>query len=143
MNWNLTPNEERLRLWKKLRSDIADLPLEEQLSQIAKFCATMPIGHRSLDYYTPEDWPTPWEILFHGTFCTSSISLLMYHTLVMVGRDPVLNLVDDAGDVFLLPVIDYQYILNYELGEVSSYSELISQFKVLQSFPQSRIKSIT
>ena len=143
MNWNMTPNEERLRLWKKLRKDIVPLNLEDQLDEIAKFCATMPIGHRSLDYYSPDEWPTPWEILFHGTFCTSSISLLIFHTLVMVGRDPVLNLVDDAGELFLLPVIDYQYILNYELGQVSSYSELIGNFKVLQTFPASRIKSIT
>jgi len=142
MNWNITPNEERLRLWKNLRTEIKSLPLEEQLSEIAKFCKTMPIGHRSIDYYTPKDWPTPWEILFHGTFCTSSISLLMFHTLVMVDRKPILHLIDDNGDLFLLPVIDYQYILNYELGEVSSYSELIRNFKVLDTFTPDRIKSI-
>jgi hypothetical protein len=143
MNWNITPSDERLRLWKSLRKDIASLNLEDQLREIAKFCAAMPIGHRSLDYYAPDDWPTPWEILFHGTFCTSSISLLMFHTLVMVGRDPVLHLVDDNGELFLLPVIDYQYILNYELGQVSSYSVLVSDFKVLETFTKDRIKSIT
>jgi len=143
MNWNLTPNEERLHLWKKLREEIKSLPLESQLNSLAKFCQSMPIGRRSIDYYTPESWPTPWEILFHGTFCTSSISLLMFHTLIMAGRDPVLELVDDGEDVFLLPVIDYHYILNYELGKVSSYSDLKDNFKILQSFSQEEIKQIT
>lgn len=139
----MTSNEERLRLWKKFRNDIKPLPLETQLDEIAKFCQLMPIGHRSLDYYTPQEWPTPWEILFYGSFCTNSISLLMFHTLTMVGRDPVLNLIDDGGDVYLLPVIDYQYILNYELGKVSSYSALKDNFKILQSFSQEKIKQIT
>jgi hypothetical protein len=143
MNWINTPNEERLRLWKKFRFDINHLSLEAQLDEVAKFFQSMPIGHRSLDYYDPEGWPTPWEILFYGTFCTNSISLLMFHTLSMVGREPVLDLVDDSGDVYLLPIIDYQYILNYELGKVSSYPTLKDNFKILQSFSQEEIKLIT
>ncbi len=143
MNWNMIQNDERLHLWKKLRNDISSLDLEDQLMGLAEFCAYMPIGHRTIDYYTPDNWPTPWEILFFGTFCTSSISLLMFHTLAMIGRDPELYLVDDRGEIFLLPVIEYQYILNYELGQVSSYSDLVSNFKILQIFPKSRIKTIT
>jgi hypothetical protein len=142
MNWNITPSDERLRLWKKLRKDIESLNLEDQLREIAKFCAAMPIGHRSLDYYAPDDWPTPWEILFHGTFCTSSISLLMFHTLVMVGRDPVLHLIDDNGDLFLLPVIDYQYILNYELGQVNKITDVCNNFKILKTFNSTSVKII-
>jgi hypothetical protein len=54
MIWNAIPDEERLRLWKKLRDDLKELSLEDQLAEVAKFCASIPFGSRSLDYYSPE-----------------------------------------------------------------------------------------
>lgn len=145
MNWNNIPNGERLRLWKTLREDIEGVDFDLQLHSIAKFCAEMPIGHRTVDYYTPDDWPTPWEILFHGTFCPSSVSLLIFHTLCLLpdnGHTFELYLVEDE-DVYLLPVIDNQFVLNYQLGAVNRYSEVCMNFKVLKKIPQTAIKIIT
>ena len=110
MIWNTIPNEERLHLWKKLRDDIQELQLKDQLNEVAKFCSKIPYGARTLDYYDPTDWLTPWEILFHGSFCTSSISLLMFYTLILL-KNPLkveLYLVEDddgtAGmDATVLP----------------------------------------
>ncbi len=145
MNWNNIPNGERLRLWKKLREDINDIDFDLQLHNIAKFCMNMPIGHRSIDYYTADDWPTPWEILFHGTFCSSSVSLLMFHTLCLLPDKNhlfELYLIED-DDVYLLPVIDNQFVLNYQLGSVNRYSDVSKNFEVLKKFPQDKIKIIT
>ena len=118
--------------------------LEDQLKAIATFCADMPFGPRSIDYYTPSEWPTPWEILYHGSMCTSSISLLMYYTLVMVNAelDVELYLVEDADGQYLLPVVNDQFVLNYELGKVSMCSDINNLYTVLQVFPKSRIKTI-
>ena len=58
----MIPNEERLHLWKRLRVTIHDLSLQDRLSSIAQFCSKIPFGARTLDYYSPNDWPTPWEI---------------------------------------------------------------------------------
>lgn len=144
MIWNTIPNEERLRLWKKLRDDITGLSLDKQLAGVSKFCSQMPIGSRSIDYYTPDDWPTPWEILFHGSFCTSSISLLMYYTLTLV--DPTqkveLYLVEDPDGVFLLPVINDHFLLNYELGKVNSVDIIKNDTKILKIYTSSDIKEI-
>jgi hypothetical protein len=145
MNWNNIPNGERLRLWKKLREEIESADFDLQLHSVAKFCASMPIGHRTVDYYTPDSWPTPWEILFHGTFCPSSVSLLIFHTLCLLpdnGHTFELYLVEDE-DVYLLPVIDNQFVLNYQLGAVNRYSEVSANFKVLKKIPQTTIKTIT
>jgi hypothetical protein len=145
MIWNTIHNEERLLLWKTLREQIKDLPLDKQLDEVAKFCASMPFGSRTLDYYDPTNWPTPWEILFYGSFCTSSISLLMFYTLTLISSPPKieLHLVEDDRDVFLLPIIDDQFALNYELGKVNRYSEIQGSFKVLQKYPKEQIKNIT
>jgi hypothetical protein len=145
MIWNVIPNEERLRLWKNLRSDLVELPLEKQLIEIAKFCSTIPFGARTLDYYSSENWPSPWEILFYGSFCTSSISLLMYYTFVMIPNESNIELilVEDADGLFLLPFIEDQFILNYELGKVSNISDIGNNFKVLKVYTRDHIKTIT
>jgi len=145
MNWNTIPNNERLHLWKSLRSEIYDLSLNEQLSKISKFCATMPMGRRTVDYYSPTDWPTPWEILFYGEFCKSSISLLMFYTIVLLDnkeQNTELWLVKDNHSDYLLPVIDNRYILNYEIGEISNYTDICEYFIVMQKYSKEQIKKI-
>lgn len=143
--WNTVHGEDRLILWKKLRADLKDMPLEKQLQEVAKFCAGIPFGARSLDYYSPADWPTPWEILYHGSFCTSSISLLIYYTLAMVPISAKLDLylVEDDAGVYLLPVIDDHFVLNRELGQVSTYQDACADVTLLKIYPQTQIKTIT
>ena len=144
MMWNTIHGEDRLLLWKKLRTDLKSMTLDKQLEEVAKFCASMPFGSRSLDYYLPADWPTPWEILFHGSFCTSSISLLIFYTLAMIPISVKLELylVEDDNGVYLLPIIDDQFVLNYELGSVSKYPDACTGVKVLKVYPQDQIKTI-
>lgn len=145
MNWNTIPNDERLHLWKKLRTDIKGLELVEQLSFIAKFCETIPYGARSLDYYSPTEWPTPWEIFFHNSFCKNSVSLIIFHTLTMLNTDDNIELwvvKDNEGD-YLIPIVNNQFILNYEPGEVSNYSDICDYFIVMQKFSRTQIKIIT
>lgn len=144
MNWNTIPNEERLHLWKTLRNNITDLELHIQLEEIAKFCSHMPFGSRTIDYYSPGDWPTPWEILFHSSFCTSSISVLMYYTLVLLdkGHNIDLLLVEDIDGVYLIPLINSIFVLNYELGSVNNYPDIEDNFRVLQRYSVEQIKKI-
>ena len=144
MIWNTIPNDERLRLWKKLREDIKEFSLEIQLDHIAKFCSSMPFSTRTLDYYSSDNWPTPWEILFHGSFCTSSISLLIFYTITLLpNKENVeLFLIEDREDIYLLPVVNNQYVLNYYLGEISIYSEVEHNFKVLKKYSHTEIKKI-
>ena len=145
MIWNGVSNDERLRLWKNLRKDLEGKDLHKQISEISKFYASTPFGARSLDYYSPEEWPTPWEILFYGKFCKSSISLLIFYTISMVSPTTKLEirLIDDNGEIYLLPVIDDQFVLNYELGQVSNYYEIEKDLKILRIFPKESIKTIT
>lgn len=142
--WNNIPNEEKLFLWKKLRESLTEASLNTKLAEIALFFAPTPFTSRTLDYYSPNSWPTPWEILFYNTLCPSSISLLIYYTLTMV--DPSVKiellLVEDEGGIYLLPLIDNKFILNYELGMISNYSEVKKDFKVIKTYSKNQIKSI-
>jgi hypothetical protein len=144
MSWNNIPDDEKLHLWKNLRKDIANLPLEEQMSQVAKFFANIPYGSRSLDYYTPADWPTPWEILFHGNLCKSSISLLVFYTFYLLHTENIieLRLIDDGADEYLLPVINNQFVLNYELGTINKWQDIATELQLIHTYTQKDIKAI-
>ena len=39
---------------------------------------------RSFDYFTPSQWPTPWEVLVEEQFCTSGKAILLYPTLAQL-----------------------------------------------------------
>lgn len=145
MIWNGTSNEERLRLWKNLREEIKDKTKEEKIEEISRFFANMPFGSRTIDYYSPNEWPTPWEILYYGTFCTSSISLLIFYTIILVCPDCKIDLilVDDETDVYLLPLVDDQNVLNYHLGLVSKYHDIQNDFDIIKRFPSGQVKIIT
>jgi len=144
MSWNNIPDDERLHLWKKLRKDISTLALDEQMNTVSKFFSSIPYGARSIDYYTPSSWPTPWEIIFHGQLCKSSISVLIYHTFSMLHTDITvdLRLIDDGEDKYLLPVINNTFVLNYELGQVNKCQDIVNEIQILNTYTQQDIKSI-
>jgi len=133
--WNNSTAEERIAKWRELREQINGLDEEDQLNSIAEFFASVPIGSRCIDYYTPDSWPTPWELLYHQLFCTSSISLLIYHTLcIAIGEDRVAIVLADTGnDRCLIPIVDKQRVFNYELGKVNNITkcttlEIVDEF---------------
>ena len=123
--WNNSTPEERIAKWRDLREHISTLSEEEQINSIAEFFARVPIGARCVDFYTPDSWPTPWELLYHKLFCASTISLLIYHTLcVALGEERVsIVLVDTGDDRFLVPLVDKQRVFNFELGKVNNIKE--------------------
>lgn len=144
MVWDSLSHEDRICIWKKLRAELLNKPLQIRLEKIAEFCKTMPRGRRTLDYYDPKSWPTPWEIIFHAEFCISSVSLVIFHTLSLTGQTDGIELwvvKDNTGD-YLLPVIDNQFILNYDLGKVSIFSDVCDYFIVMQKFSKNDIKTI-
>ena len=132
-----------MELWRGLRTDVSVLEEKEQLNSIADFFASVPIGSRCIDFYTPDSWPTPWELLYHKLFCTSSISLLIYHTLVItLGEDRVeIILVDSGDDLFLAPLVDKKYIFNIELGKVNNITDYPS-IKIIDDFKDQEIHQV-
>lgn len=68
--------ERHLCEWRQLRHT-ASCP-EDVLTAFGNLSTK----NRYIDYYTPESWPNPFEIIQHGMYDVTGISLLMYHTLV-------------------------------------------------------------
>lgn len=123
--WNNSTPEERIEKWRNFRNGLGELEDEDLLNSIAHFFASVPIGARCVDFYTPESWPTPWEILYDKLFCTSSISLLIYYTLTITLDEDraTIVLIDTGDDLFLAPLVDKKHIFNIELGKVNNIKE--------------------
>jgi hypothetical protein len=135
--WNNSSAEERLEKWREFRESLEDLSEEDLLNNVAEFFAAVPIGARCIDFYTPESWPNPWELLYHKLFCTNSISLLIYHTLcVSLDKNRVeILLVETKEDRFLLPIVDKKHIFNYELGKVNNIKDH-AKIKIIDNFSE-------
>lgn len=140
--WNNSSAEERIEKWREFRESLNGLNDEELLNNVAQFFATVPLGARCIDFYTPESWPTPWELLYHKLYCSSSISLLIYHTLcIALGEDRVdIVLADTGTDRLLVPVVDKKYIFNYELGKVNKIKD--HPIVVIDDFADTEIEQV-
>jgi hypothetical protein len=146
MDWNNNRPEDRIHLWKSFRKSIEEKSSVDQLSEIATFFSSMPIGSRTMDFYSPATWPTPWEMLYQEQWCASSTSLLIFYTLGLLPnfRDSKteLFLVDDGKDRYLLPVINDQFVLNYILGQVSNLQDINDDFRIMEIHSKQTIKKI-
>lgn len=134
---------ERTDLWRQEREKLQTLSNVERLQSLSTFFSHVPYGSRVIDYYTPSNWLTPWEILHYGTFCRSTISLLIYHTLIIV--DPNINiklcLIDDKEDLYLVVVVDETFVLGYIPGSIVKVSEIKDSVQIKQSFQTEQIKT--
>lgn len=146
MDWNSVHPDERIRLWKNFRKSIDSHEIHVQLNEIAEFFTYIPIGPRTLDFYTPSSWSTPWEMLYDNKWCVCSTSLLIFYTIdllpVFQSISNELILVDDNIDRYLLPLIDNQFVLNYHLGKVSKIQDIKDDFKILEVYSKNNIKKI-
>jgi hypothetical protein len=76
---NFTESE-RLRAWRDFRKNFSGS--EQEL--VAAFASTK-IAPRFLDYYTPDSWPTVFEIVKEGLLCQSGMTLVIAATMHHLG----------------------------------------------------------
>lgn len=131
--WLSCTPEQLILEWKKHRDALADLPKDQAISEVIKFWQDCPRHSRMIDYYTPETWPIPWEILNDGRLCDSLVSLMMYYTLKLTHPEikVSLYLIDSEKEEYLVPVIDDR-LLNYDYYRSVSFKKEKSDFKVVE-----------
>jgi len=72
-------SSERLAVWRKFRQDF---PVNGTTQDVINALANVKIERRIIDYYTPDSWPTPFEIVGEGMFCQSGLTLVVVSTLL-------------------------------------------------------------
>lgn len=74
--------EERLAVWRAFRQKF---PTDGTAQDVVNAFSTIKPQHRILDYYTPESWPTPFEIVADNLLCQSGLTLVIASTLLHLG----------------------------------------------------------
>ena len=72
-------SSERLAAWRRFRQEF---PANGTEQNVIDAFAKIKIERRILDYYTPESWSTPFEIVSDGEFCQSGLTLVLASTLI-------------------------------------------------------------
>ncbi len=124
---------ERLQDWRKFRETLT----EDDLDLIIDWWSSLPFTMRAIDIYDSKQWPTPWELVYYGDYCKSSISLGIAYTLCLMDgnwQDRVkLLMIDDNGlDIFLVVLLDDKYLINYGYKEIIEFDSLDVQ--ILETF---------
>lgn len=132
MNDFLCSGKERMKLWRDFRRDLEQYPEGEQLQMLARFWGEAPLVDYVIDWDYPEQWPTPWELLYEGDFCRSTIALMMEQTLLCEENGPwttdrlELQLMRDPNMQVqhIILVVDGKWVLNYDFQEVVDINEM-------------------
>lgn len=74
----ITNPQQRISIWRDYKNG------RPSLKNVLQYVESIETEHRCFDYYTPSQWPTPWEILDEGLFCMSGKAILLYHTLAQL-----------------------------------------------------------
>ena len=131
IDWSNSDFDERLSVWKNFRETLKTLETEEEkLKRVAEFFSRVPYGKRTVDFYTPESWPTPWELLDRDNHCMNTISIMMRNTLKFVGVEATLTLINDGQEDYIVPIVGDK-ILNFIHGDVGVLTEC-QDIKILQ-----------
>jgi hypothetical protein len=78
---NTRSASERLSVWRNFRQNFDG----HSENDVVIAFADIPVESRYIDYYTPDSWPSTFEIVQNGMFCQSGITLVMAATLHYLG----------------------------------------------------------
>jgi hypothetical protein len=135
----LTPFESRLDSWKRLRDQVAHLPLEEALQAINSWWFQMPWTAYHLHWDDQSTWPDPWELLSDNLYCDVARGLGILYTISMLDRADIADatlVLTDSGDNLVL-VGKTKYILNWSPDSVVN---TFQEVKIVRQLKQQQIK---
>lgn len=139
---------ERLRDWKEFRDSLTDdLTEEEILNNLAQYWTSVPLVRFYLDFDYPDTWPTPWELIHSGEFCSTGVAYLMYKTIELSPAEKFKNseikllwIKDlEIEDLLMVVVINSKYVLNYYRGKVKDWEEIQPNCQIICEYIASNL----
>lgn len=120
-----TNRETRLLHWREWRKSIGSLSFDELINEVAVWWKFVPMVNHQIDVWNDSHWPTAWELVGSGEFCANAQGLGIFYTLVLLGIDCKLHLVQLNGQpvVKLMVVANDKKLLNYSTGEAVDFND--------------------
>jgi len=138
--WNLR-SEDRLAEWKEFRSIISRLSFDEAVQKTVHYWSYAPFVNHYLDRQSPQDWPSPWELVIDGKYDDMAKALGMLYTLVLSehGKEHTFSIIraqeaSSLASYNLVSIDDGKYVLNYIFNEVISTEKLRKELQINQVY---------
>lgn len=115
-----TDKQTRLAAWREWRENLASQQNSQLLESVAHWWKFVPMVNKTVDQWREETWPTPWELVGEGEFCSNAQGLGIFYTLTLLGIDCELILaqIKDLDESRLMVLTSDKKLLNYYDGEV-------------------------
>lgn len=131
---------ERIKIWRELRNSLITQSFEEQLKCISDFWWQAPIQTFCLDYDKPEEWPSPWEIIYFNGYDTVARAVMMAETLLLTFEEQYNDNIEllyikdlDISDMIMIVVIKDK-VLNYQYNTVLSFNNLTKNYTIYNRY---------
>ncbi len=113
--------EELLLEWADLRTEAAELPLDEALTLVHNWWNMAPIVSNTIHFTDTDNWPMPWDLLLQSAYCDVAKCIGIAYTLLLVDHGEIHNmmLLQTANDTYL-QINETEYILGPEIGIINS-----------------------
>lgn len=138
---------ERLHGWKKFRSKIDQLTLEEALDQTQNFWRSCPFIPFYLDVNDLDSWPNPWQLIEENYYCDLAKVLGIVYTLHLSAHgknlEPEIRLYYDSKNKHTYHIAYFcrgKYVLNLIEGEVVNKEHINQNLKLKHCFTAADLK---
>lgn len=130
---------ERIKYWRDLRESLDKTNLHKSLITISNFWWQVPIQTFCLDFDRPEEWPSPWEIIYFNGYDTTARAVMMAETAILVFPEMVdkieLMYIKDTviEDMIMILVVD-DMILNHQYNMVLKLSDIDGNYTIYNRY---------
>lgn len=134
----------RLAGWRGWRESLAEFDQQTLVEKIAIWWKFVPLINKSLDPWREETWPTPWELVGRGEFCTSGQGLGIFYTMCLLNLDCQLILaqIQSQEETRLLVLANGNKLLNYYDGLVTDIHDDVQILRIWEPSDLARLVKV-
>lgn len=137
--WKLS-SEERLSKWRDFRKTLDSQTLEDAIQNSYELWKKCPFSPYYLDIATPNNWPTPWQLLIDNYYCDIAKCLGIIYTVYLTKHlnacEPELRQYVDTETKTIYTVASFcdgKYIANFSDDDLVSASDIPTTFTLIKS----------
>ena len=131
---------ERIKIWRDLRDTLSEKSFEKQLESVSNFWWQAPMQTFCLDFDRPEEWSSPWEIVYFNGYDTVARAVMMAETLILTFGDSYIDNIEMwyirdlvQSDMIMIVVIN-GLVLNYQYNTVLPVDKLSEHYTVYNRY---------
>ena len=146
--WKLSPGE-RIAHWKNFRKSLDTMPIDTAILAVAEFWQSCPYVAYYLDPDTPDQWPTPWELILENYYCDLAKALGIVYTIhfsqhsTNLNLNPQIHIYNDteSGYVYNLSVFAQgKYVVNFIDNTVVNIESINKKLKLKHCYNGKELK---